>query len=233
MQQERSLSAVIAIVWYYAPYNATARKSRVEMMSVILLQPVAISTERSTDRPCALDMFNTVMTFSHESNTCHGAMRLLVFPTLAFIDPVTYCFVCHPPQTLHRNRFSYDTPSRIGRITSRYASPRHARELSSIFDGFTHILVETFNQDHHSFVAACYTHFPQQFVRERKKKLKLGLKVEKELKKNPEQNGHIWIGFFVTPSPTSPRYATITFTKKWFTVLEEVGTSKVNFNVRL
>jgi len=94
-----------------------------------------------------------------------------------------------------------------------------------IFDGFTDILVETFNQDHHSFVAACYTHFLQLFVRERKEKLKLGLKVEKELTKNPEQiwpylyeilfkYGHICMKFFLTPSPTSPRYATIIFTKK-------------------
>jgi len=157
------------------------------MVSVILLQPIVISTERSTDRPCALHMFNTVRSFSHESNTC--VMRRLVFPTLAFIDPVTYCFVSLPSQTLHWNRFFYNTPSRIGHITSSCASPRHTRDLSLIFDGFTDILVETFNQDHHSFVAACYTHFLQLFVRERKEKLKLGLKVEKELTKNPEQ---IW-----------------------------------------
>ena len=58
------------------------------------------------------------------------------------------------------NRFPYST-SRIGRTTSRCVSLRHTRDLSSIFDGFTDIVVKTFNQDNHSFVAECCTHFPQ------------------------------------------------------------------------
>jgi len=37
----------------------------VEMMSIILLLPVAIFTDRSTDRPCALDMCNTARSFRH------------------------------------------------------------------------------------------------------------------------------------------------------------------------
>ena len=34
MKQDRSSSAAIALVWYYAPYSATARRPGVEMMSV-------------------------------------------------------------------------------------------------------------------------------------------------------------------------------------------------------
>jgi len=68
------------------------------------------------------------------------------------------------------NRFSHNM-SRIGLPTSRCAPTRHARDLSSIFSK----ILSTFNQDHHSFVAECCTHFPQLLVRERKKKLKLGL----------------------------------------------------------
>jgi len=55
------------------------------MMSIILLLPVAISTDRSTDRPCALDMCNTARSFTHQSNTyvfgfwflvCYAATQL-------------------------------------------------------------------------------------------------------------------------------------------------------------
>jgi len=46
-----------------------------------------------------------------------------------------------------------------------------------------------------------------------KKELKLGLKLGKELKRIPNKYGHICPGFFVTPSPTSPRYAHLTSTK--------------------
>ena len=84
------------------------------------------------------------------------------------------------------NRFPYST-TRIECITSRCASPRHARDLSSIFDGFTD-LVKTFNQDQHSFIIRSYTHFPQLLVLERKKKLKLGLKLGKELKRISQTN---------------------------------------------
>jgi len=66
------------------------------MMSVTLLQPVAISTEMSTDQPCALDMCNTVRSFTHESSTC--VIRRLTFLNLGFIDLLS----CTPlPATLH------------------------------------------------------------------------------------------------------------------------------------
>jgi len=41
--------------------------------------------------------------------------------------------------------------------TSRCALLRHARDLSSNFSK----ILSTYNQDHHCFVAECYTHFPQ------------------------------------------------------------------------
>jgi len=106
------------------------------------------------------------------------------------------------------NRLSYST-LRIGLTTSRCASLRHARDLSSIFSK----ILSTFNQDHHCFVAECCTHFPQRLVWERKKKLKLGLKLGKELKRISSKYGHICSGFFLTPSPTSPRYANLTSIK--------------------
>jgi len=43
--------------WRLAPHWATTRRPGVEMMSIILLLPVAISTDRSNDRPCALDIY--------------------------------------------------------------------------------------------------------------------------------------------------------------------------------
>jgi len=75
------------------------------------------------------------------------------------------------------NRFSHST-SRIGLTTSRCASPRHACDLSSTFSK----ILSTFHQDHHCFVAECWTHFPQLLVWEGKKKMKLGLKLGKELR---------------------------------------------------
>jgi len=63
------------------------------------------------------------------------------------------------------NRFFYSM-SQIGRNTPSCASLRHASDLSSIFSK----ILSTFNQDNHSFVAECYTYFPQPLVRERKKK---------------------------------------------------------------
>jgi len=84
MQQERSSSAANVLVCYYAPYSATARRPGVEMMSDILLQPVAMSTEGSTDQPCARDMHNTARSFTHESNTY--VIRTLAFLNLGFID---------------------------------------------------------------------------------------------------------------------------------------------------
>jgi len=65
-------------------------------MSVILLQPAAISTERSTDRPCALDMCNTTRSFTHESNTC--VIRRLAFLHLGSIDLPSCTAPYHPPQ---------------------------------------------------------------------------------------------------------------------------------------
>jgi hypothetical protein len=86
------------------------------------------------------------------------------------------------------NTITYST-SRIGRTTSRCASLRHACDPSLIFDGFTDILVKTFNQVHHSFVAECCAYFPQLSVWERKKKLKLGLTLGKESKKIAHKYG--------------------------------------------
>jgi len=59
------------------------------MMYIILLLPVAISTDRSTDRPCALDMCNTVRSFTHRSNTC--VIRRLAFLILGFIQQMSSC----------------------------------------------------------------------------------------------------------------------------------------------
>jgi len=39
------------------------------MVSITLLWPFVIATERSTDWPCALDMFDTTSSFTHVSNT--------------------------------------------------------------------------------------------------------------------------------------------------------------------
>ena len=56
-------------------------------MSIILLLPVAISTDRSTDRPCALDMCNSSRSFTHRSNTC--TIRRLAFLNIGFIEQVS------------------------------------------------------------------------------------------------------------------------------------------------
>ena len=83
-------------ITYYEPHCATAVLPRIEMMSIILLLPVAISTDRSTDRPCALDMCNTARSFTHESNTC--VIRRLAFLNLGFIERMS----CTPlPATLY------------------------------------------------------------------------------------------------------------------------------------
>jgi len=106
------------------------------------------------------------------------------------------------------NRLSYSS-LRIGLTTSRCASLHHARDLSSVFSK----ILSTFNQDHHCFVAECCTHFPQLLGRERKEKLKLGLKLGKVLTRIPNKYRHIWSGFFVTPFPSSPRYANLKSTQ--------------------
>ena len=65
------------------------------MMSIILLPPFAISTDRSTDRPCALDLWNTSRTLTHRSNTC--VIMRLAFLILGFIEQMS----CTPlPATL-------------------------------------------------------------------------------------------------------------------------------------
>jgi len=66
------------------------------MMSVILFQPVAISTEKSTDRPCARDMCSAAKSFTHESNTC--VIRRLAFLNLGSIDKLSCNAPRHPPQ---------------------------------------------------------------------------------------------------------------------------------------
>jgi len=106
------------------------------------------------------------------------------------------------------NRLSYSS-LRIGLTTSRCASLHHARDLSSVFSK----ILSTFNQDHHCFVAECCTHFPQLLGRERKEKLKLGLKLGKALTRIPNKYRHIWSGFFVTSFPSSPRYANLKSTQ--------------------
>jgi len=100
MQQEWLSSAAIALVWYYASYNATTRRPGVEMMSVILLQPVVMSTERSTDRPCARDMCNIARSFTHESNTC--VIRRLMFLYLGLIDLLSCTRSLLPSTTSHQ-----------------------------------------------------------------------------------------------------------------------------------
>ena len=57
------------------------------------------------------------------------------------------------------------------------------------------------------------THFPELLVWERKEKLKLVMKLGKDLKRIPHKYGHICVRFFLTPSPTSPCSATVTSTK--------------------
>ena len=88
------------------------------------------------------------------------------------------------------NRFFHST-SRMGLTTSSCASPRHARDFSLIFPK----ILSTFNQDITALFRVC-RHFPQQLVWERKEKLKLGLKLGKELKRIPDKYGNICSGFF-------------------------------------
>jgi len=87
------------------------------------------------------------------------------------------------------------------------------KELKRIPNKYGHMCGQDFNQDHHSFVVEYCTHFPQLLVWERKEKLKLGLKVGNMLKRIPNEYGHISWECFLTPSPTSPRYANVTSTK--------------------
>jgi len=52
-------------------------------------------------------------------------------------------------------------------------------------------------------VAECCTYFPQLLVRERKKKLKLGMKMArgKELKRIPNKYAHIYFGILLNSFP--------------------------------
>jgi len=90
-----------APVTYYAPYCATARRPGVQMMSIVLLRPFVIATERSTDRPCAIDMFDTTRSFKHMSNTC--VIRRLALLNLGFIDQLS-CTRSLPPSTTSHQR---------------------------------------------------------------------------------------------------------------------------------
>jgi len=97
----RSTSAAIAIVWYYAPYCATVRGPRVEIMSCIVPLPVAISAERSTYRLYKFDMCIKTRIFTHESNTC--VIRRLMLRNLGFVDQLS----CTPlPATLLQPRIA-------------------------------------------------------------------------------------------------------------------------------
>jgi len=44
-------------------------------------------------------------------------------------------------------------------------------------------------------------------------KIEVGVEVGEGVPKNPHKYGHIGVGLFLTPSPSSPRYVTVTFTK--------------------
>ena len=111
--------------------------------------------------------------------------------------------------THHRSGPSEKRPGERRKTPYSLDVNRYARDLSSIVSNS----LSTFNQDHHCFVAEWCTHFPQLLVLERKKYLKLGLKLGYVLKRIPNKYGHICSGFFSTPSPTSPRYANLTSTK--------------------
>jgi len=69
---------------------------RVLVWQTHTMLPVAISTDRSTDRPCALDMWHTSRSFTHQSVTC--VIRRLAFLNLGFIEQMS----CTPlPVTLY------------------------------------------------------------------------------------------------------------------------------------
>ena len=87
MQQHRSASAAIKLLWYFAPHLSTSTPPWLFIIYMILLLPVAIFTDRSTDRPCALDMCNTARIFIHLSNTC--VIRRLALLNLGFIEQMS------------------------------------------------------------------------------------------------------------------------------------------------
>jgi len=69
MHQERLSSAAIALVWFYAPYSATARRPGVAMRSIVLLRPVAIVTKRSTDRHSCINITLREVGCKHEERS--------------------------------------------------------------------------------------------------------------------------------------------------------------------
>jgi len=132
MQQERSSSTANALVWYYAPNSTTARRPGVEMMSDILLQPVTVCTERSTDQPCARDTRNTAKIFTHKSYTCVIRRLAVTFLNLGFIDLLS-CTSSPPPSTTSRQRIlvcprtskSWDCFERSWGFPNHCAAVRH------------------------------------------------------------------------------------------------------------
>ena len=81
-------------------------------------------------------------------------------------------------------------------------------------------------------VADGCTHFPQLFVWERRGKLKLELKLAKELRRIPHKYAmvHICVGpgfFFQTPFPTCPRSETSTSTKNDLQYLKRLGQANI------
>ena len=127
-----SSSTAKALVWYYAPYSTTARRPGVEMMSNILLQPVTVCTERSTDQPCARDMRNTAKICTHKSYTCVIRKLAVTFLNLGFIDLLS-CTSSLPPSTTSRQRIlvcprtskSWDCFERSGGFPNDWAAVRH------------------------------------------------------------------------------------------------------------
>ena len=81
-------------------------------------------------------------------------------------------------------RFFYGT-SQIGRTTSRCASTRHNRILSSIFSKIWSI----FNQHHHNFCCRVLHTFSSTISIRKKQKTEVGAEVGEGVKKNPEK---IW-----------------------------------------
>jgi len=113
------------------------------MMSIILLLPVSISTDRSTDQPCALDMCNTTRSFTHESNTC--VISRLAFLNLVFIDllscapllpqpRIAELWVVHEPQNLETARWAYRAKNSVWYTLHNSSSPSIVHAFFENFD---------------------------------------------------------------------------------------------------
>jgi len=83
------------------------------MMSIILHLPVSISTDRSTYRPCALDMYNTARSFTHQSNTC--VIGRLTFLNLGFIEEMSCTPLPAPLYNLASQNSGLSTNIKISR----------------------------------------------------------------------------------------------------------------------